>query len=372
MAAIALVMSGCGSKSNGGGNSSAAGSSAPASVSAPAGGSSSAPVSSAPAAKAVNACMVLDTGGVDDKSFNQSSYAGMTAAKKANPNLTISYVPSNSGNDYTPNLKNEVQKGCATVIAVGGLMADNVKAVAKANPSTQFAEVDSGSSGPNVYGIQFNTAQGGFLGGYLAAGMTKTGKVATWGGLNIPPVTIYMDGFWEGVQYYNQKNGKSVKVLGWDEQKQKAGTFSQSFTDQNKGKQISSTFIQQGADIIFPVAGGAGLGAGAAAQSTGGKVSVIWVDTDGCVSVPSQCKYFLSSVTKNLSGSVQTYLSKAATGTFPTGSYVGTLANDGTGLAPFHQFTSKVPAALKTQLDQVKSDISDGTIKITSPSQPSA
>jgi basic membrane protein A len=223
-----------------------------------------------------------------------------------------------------------------------------------------------------VYGLQFNTAQGAFLGGYLAAGMTKSGKVATWGGLNIPPVTIYMDGFWEGVQYYNQKNNKSVQVLGWNEKKQKAGTFSQSFTDQNKGKQISSTFIQQGADIIFPVAGGAGLGAGTAAATTGGKVSVIWVDTDGCVSVAAQCKYFLSSVTKNLAGSVEEYLTKAATGTFPTGSYIGTLQNGGTGLAPFHDFDSKVPAALKTQLDQVKAGIEDGSIKITSPSQPAA
>ena len=166
-------------------------------------------------------------------------------------------------------------------------MADNVKAAAKANPNTHYAEVDAGSTGKNVYGMQFNTAQGGFLGGYLAAGMSKTGKVATCGGLNIPPVTIYMDGFWEGVQYYNQKNHKNVQVLGWNEKNQKGGTFSQPFTDQNKGKQISQTFIGQGADVIFPVAGGAGLGAAAAAQASGGKVSVIWVDTDGCVSCRS-------------------------------------------------------------------------------------
>ncbi|MDT4911207.1 MAG: basic rane protein [Pseudonocardiales bacterium] len=316
--------------------------------------------------------MVLDTGGVDDKSFNQSSYAGMQAAQKDNPKLKISYVPSNSGNDYTPNLNAEVSKGCSPVIAVGGLMSANVKTVAAANPKTQFAEVDAPSSGPNVYGLQFNTAQGAFLGGYLAAGMTKSGKVATWGGINIPPVTIYMDGFWEGVQYYNQQKKKSVQVLGWDETKQKSGTFAQSFTDQNKGKQISQTFIQQGADIIFPVAGGAGLGAGAAAQASGGKASVIWVDTDGCVSAAQYCKYFVTSVTKNLAGSVQEYLTKAAGGSFPTGSYVGTLANGGTGLAPFHDFDSKVPSGLKTELDTVKSGISDGSIKIKSKAQPTA
>ena len=316
--------------------------------------------------------MVLDTGGVDDKSFNQSSWAGMQAAKQKNPNLDISYVPSNSSNDYTPNLNAEVNKGCDTVVAVGGLMTENVKKAAKANPNVHFAEVDSASTGPNVYGIQFNTAQGAFLGGYLAAGMTKTGKVATWGGLNIPPVTIYMDGFWEGVQYYNSQNHKNVQVLGWDENKPKAGVFSQSFTDQNKGKQISETFVNQGADIIFPVAGGAGLGSAAAAQASNGNVNVIWVDTDGCVSVAQYCKYFITSVTKNLTGSVTQYIDQAASGTFPTGSYIGTLKNNGTGLAPFHQFDSKVSSDLKSQLDQVKQDIISGTIKIKSPSQPTS
>ncbi len=364
VAALALVLSACGSKSNGGSKSSAASKSG----GAPASSSSSA----TSGGKALNACMVLDTGGVDDKSFNQSSYAGMQAAQKANPNIKISYVPSNSGNDYTPNLRAEVNKNCGSIIAVGGLMSANVKAVAKANPSKQFAEVDAPSSGPNVYGLQFNTAQGGFLGGYLAAGMTKTGKVATWGGLNIPPVTIYMDGFWEGVQYFNKQNHKNVKVLGWNENNPKSGTFSQSFTDSNKGKQISQTFVQQGADIIFPVAGGAGLGAGAAAQGSNGKANVIWVDTDGCVSASQYCKYFLTSVTKNLAGSVQEYLGKAASGSFPTGSYVGTLANGGTGLAPYHDFASKVPSSLQSQLAQVKSDIGSGKIKITSKAQPAS
>ncbi len=316
------------------------------------------------------ACMVLDTGGVDDKSFNQSSWAGMQAAAKANPNVKVSYVASNSANDYTPNLQAEASKKCSTIIAVGGLMSTNVKTVAAANSSLKFAEVDASSSGANVYGIQFNTAQGGFLGGYLAAGMSKSGKVATWGGVNIPPVTIYMDGFWEGVQYYNQKKGKSVQVLGWNEGDQKGGTFAGSFTDANKGLQISQTFIQQGADVIFPVAGGAGLGAGAAAQGAGGKVSLLWVDTDGCVSASQYCDFFISSVTKNLSGAVQEYVTKSAGGTFPTGSYVGDLKNDGTGLAPFNKFDGKVPADLKSELDQVKADIISGTITVKSPSQP--
>jgi basic membrane protein A len=130
--------------------------------------------------------------------------------------------------------------------------------------------------------------------------------------------------------------------------------------------------IQQGADIIFPVAGGAGLGAAAAAQASGGRANAMWVDTDGCISAAQYCKYFLTSVTKNLAGAVLAYLHTAARGSFPKGSYIGTLSNKGTGLAPYHDFKGKVPAALTAQLAKVRHDIITGKIKITSPSQPTA
>jgi basic membrane protein A len=348
-------------------------SSAPAAVSSPA-----APVSSAAAAAGpINACMVLDTGGVDDHSFNQSSWQGLQDANAANSSIKISYVSSNTQNDYTPNLNAEVAKGCSTIIAVGGLMADAVKTAAAANPKQQFAEIDNPSTGPNVYGMQFNTAQGGFLGGYLAASVSKTGVVATFGGLNIPPVTVYMDGFWEGVQYFNKVKGKSVKVLGWDETNQKGGTFDPStsnpFGDTAGGQAISKAFISQGADVIFPVAGGTGEGAAIAAKASGGKVSVIWVDTDGCISDAADCSVFLSSVVKGLASAVTTYANDFAAGkSLGGGSYIGTLSNNGTGLAPFHDFASKVPASVQSELTQVKADIESGKIPITSPSQPKA
>jgi basic membrane protein A len=316
---------------------------------------------------AFKACMVLDTGGVDDRSFNQSSYAGFEAAKEANPNIEISYVASNSDADYVPNLTTEVGNGCDSIVAVGGLMSDAVKEVAEQNPDQKFAEIDSAPVADNVYGFEYNTAEGGFLGGYLAAGMTKTGTVGTWGGLNIPPVTIYMDGFWEGVQYYNAQKGKSVKVIGWDENNPSAGTFSNSFVDQAAGRSITETMAAQGADIVMPVAGQSGLGAGAAAEAAGGSLNLIWVDTDGCQSAEQYCKYFISSVTKNLTDAVADYITKSADGDVPTGAYVGTLENEGTGLAPFNQWDAQVPAELKTELEAVKAGIIDGSIEITSP-----
>jgi basic membrane protein A len=348
---------------------------APASSAAPSSPAASSPAASAQAGGAINACMVLDTGGVDDRSFNQSSWQGLQDANKANPKITISYVASNTQNDYTPNLNAEVAKGCSTIIAVGGLMADAVKSAAAANPKQQFAEIDNPSTGANVYGMQFNTAQGGFLGGYLAASISKTGVVATFGGLNIPPVTVYMDGFWEGVQYYNKVKGKTVKVLGWDETKQKAGTFDPStsnpFGDTAGGQSITKAFVSQRADVIFPVAGGTGLGAATVAEASGGKVSVIWVDTDGCVSDAKDCSVFLTSVVKGLASAVTTYANDFASGKQLGGqSYIGTLANGGTGLAPFHDYASKVPASVQTELAQVKADIISGKIAITSPSVP--
>lgn len=349
-----LALSGCGSKPSAGGTASGSGtgSTTPAKAS----------------GKKISACMVLDTGGVDDRSFNQGSYDGMKAAKSKNPNISIRYVPSNSGADYTPNLTKAAAGGCNAVIGVGGLMADAMKTAAAANPKVNFAEVDAPGTGANLYGIQYNTAQAGFLGGYLAASMTKSGTVGTWGGLSIPPVTIYMDGFWEGVQYFNKTKSKSVKVLGWNE-KTKKGTFSASFTDQNKGKSVSQSMASQGADIIFPVAGGSGLGAGAAAQASGGKLKIIWVDTDGCESAAQYCKFMVGSVTKNLSGGVQAYLAKAADGTYPKGNYIGTLANQGVGLVDDNDSQS---AALKAELTKITADIAAGTIKITSPSQPTS
>jgi Uncharacterized ABC-type transport system, periplasmic component/surface lipoprotein len=321
-------------------------------------------------ATAYKACMVTDTGGIDDRSFNASAWKGMQDAEK-DGKVKSSNVQSTSENDYVPNINALISQKCDIIVTVGGLMADATKTAAQAHTDQKFAIVDAAYDPPlpNVFGMEFNTAQGAFLGGYLAAGMTKTNKVATYGGIKIAPVTIYMDGFWEGVQYYNQQKNKDVQVLGWDEKTQN-GTFADSFTDQNKGKQITSNFQQQGADIVFPVAGGTGLGSGAAAQASNGTLNLLWVDFDGCENAPQYCPFFISSVVKNIPDIVTKTVTQASTGGFASGAYVGTLQNNGTSLAPFHDWDSKVPADLKAELDQVKQDIMSGKITLTSPAQP--
>jgi basic membrane protein A len=329
--------------------------------------SSTSSSSTAASAAKFKACMVTDTGGIDDRSFNASAWAGMQAAQ-TDGKATVTYVQSKSESDYVPNIAQLEKQNCDLVVTVGGLMGEATTNAATAAPKQHFAIVDSNGNGTNVQGLQFNTAQAGFLAGYLAAGYSKTGKVATYGGLKIPPVTIYMDGFWEGVQYYNSKKGASVQVLGWDEKAQN-GSFAGSFTDQTQGQQLANNFIQGGADVIFPVAGGTGLGSAGAAQASG-KAVVIWVDSDGVVSAPQFASVFLSTAFKNVNASVKKAVEDSSGGTFATKDYIGTLANGGTGLSPFHDFDSKVPASLKSELDQLKSDIIAGKITLTSPSQP--
>jgi len=332
----------------------------------PSGGSSSAATGAA-----YKACMVTDTGGIDDKSFNASAWAGIQAAKTQASNVDPKYVASTAEADYEPNLRGFVTQKCNFILAVGGLMGDALKKVASENTSSQFAIVDSGSTGANVYPMQFATDQAAFLAGYLAAGYSKTGTVATFGGLKIPPVTVFMDGFADGVAYYNQAKGKSVKVLGWDKAKQ-AGSFTEDFASPAKGKALANTFVSQGADVILPVAGGTGLGAAEVAQGSSGKVSIIWVDQDGCKSAAQYCNVFLTTVVKNITDAVQKAVVTGAGGQplSPTPGYLGTLENNGVQLAPYNQFDSKVDAGLKSEVEQLKADIISGKVKVESANAP--
>jgi basic membrane protein A len=254
------------------------------------------------------------------------------------------------------------------ILAVGGLMGAATDTVSKANPNKQFAIVDYKSASPNVYSMQFDTAQAAYLAGYLAAGTSKSGKVGTYGGLKIPPVTIFMDGFVDGVAHYNEVHKKNVTALGWNKTSQN-GLFANSFTDQAKGKQLGQQLVSQGADVVMPVAGGTGLGTASDAQATG-KYSVIWVDQDGCVSAAQYCSVFLTTVQKNIADAVKGAAQKASAGSALTGGTIGTLANNGVQIAPYHDFASKVPQDLQTEVNQLKQDIISGKITVTSPSSP--
>jgi basic membrane protein A len=250
-------------------------------------------------------------------------------------------------------------------------MASATEAAAKAHPRRRFAIVDctyrsgclTGKRLKNLDQLAFNVVQDAFLGGYLAAGLSKRHVVATYGGFRFGIVTIYMDGFADGVRYYNAQHHTHVKVLGWNEKTQR-GTFANTFTSPPAGAAITRTFMSEGADVIFPVAGGTGLGTGTAvraADARGKRVSIEWADLDGCFTVPQYCKFFLTSVTKGIASEVKKTVLAAVRGRFPTKS-AGSLANRGVALAPYHHFARKVPAALKAELSKVETAIERGKI----------
>ncbi len=332
-----------------------------------------APSSSAASKAKIKACLALDTGGVDDKSFNASAWAGAQATSSV---ANVSYLAATSDADYAPNIKKLVDSKCDIIVGVGFLINGAIVSAAKANPGTKFAIVDQdgldhgadgsvypGSAIANLKGLTFGTNQSAFQAGYLAAGFTKSGKVATYGGINIPPVSIYMDGFARGVAYYNKVKGKKVVVLGWDTAKQD-GTFVGGFSDQAKALQISKNFEQQGADVIFPVAGGLG-GATAGNSMSSHKSVVIGVDSDAFVQTPQYASVLLTSVVKGVGASVTSVIKDTASGKFSNTTYVGTLANKGTGLAGYHSLASKVNAVLQREVRALGAAIQAGTVDVT-------
>ncbi|MGR0158510.1 BMP family lipoprotein [Paenarthrobacter nitroguajacolicus] len=318
-------------------------------------------------------CIVSDSGGFDDQSFNQSSFEGL---KKAETDLGIQVksAESKANSDFETNLNGMVSAGCNLTVTVGFLLGDATQAAAEKNTDKHFAIVDYTYKTPiaNVKPIVYDTAQAAFLAGYTAAATTKTGKVGTFGGIKIPTVTIFMDGFYDGVQAYNKAKDKSVQVVGWDKNT-KDGSFTGDFEKQDTGKQVTINLLDQGADIIMPVAGPVGKGAGAAlkeAKAAGKDVKLIWVDSDGYLTAPEYKDLMLTSVVKQMGEAVEAVVKDDKDGKFSNAAYVGTLENDGVAIAPFHDLDSAVSAETKSELDALKADIVSGKLVVESESSP--
>ncbi len=319
-------------------------------------------------------CIVSDEGGFDDRSFNQSSYEGLKAAEEEF-GIEIREAESNSVGEYVPNLNAMLDADCNLVVAVGFQLGDTMKPIAEENAETKFVGVDVTAPGfpENVRNIIYDTAQGAFLAGYLAAGVTETGTVATYGGMEIPTVSIFMDGFARGVEHYNEVKGEDVRVLGWDSEN-RTGSFIGDFSNQNAGKTNTANFINEGADIIMPVAGPVGLGTIDAVKEAngGGKdVKVIWVDSDG-YETTQDGEVILTSVMKRMGDAVKQVIAEDINDEFTSEAYVGTLENDGVALAPFHDFEDAVPQELKDELEALEADIVSGEIEVGSEDSPEA
>ncbi|NPV55179.1 MAG: BMP family ABC transporter substrate-binding protein [Anaerolineae bacterium] len=312
-------------------------------------------------AMAIKACQVTDVGGIDDKSFNATAWLGMQQAA-TDFGAEVKYLESQQQSDYEVNINAFLEDGCDIIISVGFLLADATSAAADANPDQKFAIVDSGNSGKaNVLGNASQIDQATFLAGYLAAGMTETGKVGTYVGILFPATQAFMDGYAMGVAKYNEVHGTEVEVLGWDMETQK-GLEVGNFESLDDGRALGEQLLDEGADIIMPVAGPVGLGTLAVMQERGTGL-LIGVDNDWSVANPDKADYILASALKKIDVFVHDAIMQAQDGTFVGGQdYMLTLENEGVGLAYGTAWESQVPAELMAEIEALIPQIVSGEV----------
>jgi basic membrane protein A len=342
-----------------------------------------------PAVEGFTPCIVSDDGGFNDKSFNQSALEGM---QKAADELSVDVidVESSSQNDYAPNLENLVAEGCTFIVSVGFKLSADTVASALANPDIEYAIIDdradnTGATGddgkdtgdgetdaPNIKPLLFDTVQAAYLGGYAAAAWSAASgvnSVGTVGGIPIPPVTIFMDGYIDGVEKYNEDNGANVATYGWDVAGQ-TGQFTNNFTANDDSKQAMQTALDQGVDVLLPVGGPIFQSAAQAIRDTDNGAVMLGVDSDLAVADPSVADLVLVSIMKRIDTAVHDATMAAANDEFDVAPYIGTLENEGVGLSSFHDFESQLPEGLVDELAALQEQIISGDIEVTSPSSP--
>ena len=315
-------------------------------------------------------CMVSDAGGFDDKSFNQLGLEGLT---KAADELGVepTTVQSDAETDYEPNLNSLVDQGCDLIVTVGFLLAPATAKAAEANPDIEFVSIDDmvdidqdgETDFPNIKPIIFDTAQAAFLGGYLAAGVSQTGAVGTFGGVNIPTVTIFMDGFKQGVDHYNEVKGANVQTLGWNGSD---GTFTGGFEAGIEAQTAAQSLIDQNVDVLLPVGGPIYQSAASAIRDAGRDIALVGVDADVYETDPSVADLLLTSIRKGIDVGVYDAVIAAGNDEFDSAPFIGTLENEGVGLADFHDWADRVPAELSGEVDALKDQIVSGELTVQS------
>jgi basic membrane protein A len=257
-------------------------------------------------------------------------------------------------------------------VTFGTIVGSDTVAAAKANPRQLFAVADAadvrGTS--NLLSIEFRPDQAAFLAGYLAAGTTKTGKVGTFGGIPLPTVTSFMDGFAAGVLYYNRVHRTNVLLIGWNP-KRRTGIFVSTdrtdfnaFVDTGAASALTNQLILEGADIIFPVDGPNGENGSCTAVQRSRNVLLIGVDTDQHYATPNCAAQWLTSVMKIYRRMVYLVMGQIVHHQFKGGSLEGTLKNGGVGLAPFYLLATRVPVRFRAELGRVKREIVSRSISV--------
>ncbi len=314
----------------------------------------------------ITTCLVTDLAGVDDRSFNAAAWQGVLDAETAglaaaDPIL----LESDDEADYQPNIDQCLSQGATHIVTVGFQLGDATATNAAANPDVKFTIVDF-SYDPDIANVRelvYQTDEAAFAAGYLAAGVSTSGVIGTYGGLNIPTVSIFMDGLARGVAHYNEVKGADVRVVGWDIDAQD-GSFTGTFDPADPVVRATcESILDEGADIMLPVGGAINLPCGTAIQDRGIDAALIGVDQDAFNAAPAEYQdLWLTTIEKGIAIQVTRSIQQDAEGTWTAGGEVGNLTNDGVGLAEYHSWADRVPAELDGEVTQLLEDIKSGAI----------
>ena len=309
------------------------------------------------------ACAVSDEASFEDKSFNESVKDGLERAE-TDLGVQIGLIESDSAEQFGPNLQATVDQDCDITFAVGFNLVADVNISAAGNPDVNFVTIDGWSEGnPNLKPVTYAMNQSSYLAGYVAAAYSTTKVVGTYGGVQIPAVTDFMDGFYFGAMAYAADSGADVTVVGWDAVNQ-TGSFTGNFNaNSGESKAIAATLINEGADVLFPVGGDQFGAVSEAIKEAGVDGVMIGVDKDIALTSPEYASMTLTSAEKRMGSAVYDIVAElSAGGEFSGDAYVGTLANAGTGLSPFYDFDSKISDEVKARLAELEAGIIAGEI----------
>src|SRR5512136_589931 len=322
----------------------------------------------APAGAKMKVGLVTDVGGVNDKSFNQSAWNGAQKGAKEF-GMDVKFIESKQPTDYEKNIDQFATEKYNVILTVGFLMGDATAIKSKQYPNIKFAIIDNSyfptkgvaycddtkkdcyADGglKNVTSLMFQEDQVGYLAGVLAAGMSKTGVVCSVSGMEIPPVVRFVVGYQNGAKWMKPDIKTPLNV------------YIPSFTDPAKGKETGQSMIGQGCDVVFGVGGNTGNGGLLAAKEKG--LMAIGVDQDQYNTYPEVKDALVTSAQKNVPVAVYEFLKAINAGSVKPGIVTANLKNGGVGLAPYHDWDSKIPQAVKDKIKEATDGLKSGKLQ---------
>ena len=293
--------------------------------------------------------IIYDMGGKFDKSFNQSASDGTVRFKKETGIEVREFEVTNAAQREQA-MTRFAQRGSQVIVAIGFSQASAVEAAAKKFPNVKFAIIDGTVNLPNVQSINFREQESSFLCGMAAALASKTGKVGFVGGMDIPLIRKFAQGYTDGATFVNPQ----AEVF-----QNMTGTTAAAWNDPTKGGELAKSQIGRGADVIFHASGNTGGGVMQAAKDAG-KLS-IGCDANQNYLHPGSV---LTSAVKRVDVAVYQTIMDAKNGTWKGGPIVLGLAEDGVGYSLDEHNRTLITPAMEAKLAIAKADIISGQLKV--------